>query len=148
MEPTLQLGTASTCLGCKQITQYPNGFRKGVCGLCFPRSLDDKTCDITLNDIVKMLFTREGSFLRCDQRIINYLRKALEIYNFPKLSKSIPKGYQLNIENEKYSDYNSAGELIGETWDARIMILEPNACDPINDIPIATFNVDRNFNIL
>ena len=72
----------------------------------------------------------------------------MEKHHFPKLSKTIPKGYQLNIENEKYSDYNSSGELISETWNAIIMILEPHARDPMNDIPIATFNVGRDFNIL
>ena len=72
----------------------------------------------------------------------------METYHFPKLSKAIPKGYQLNIENDKYSDYNSSGELISETWNAIIMILEPHARDPMNDIPIATFNVGRDFNIL
>ena len=135
-----------TCLGCKGMKQYPNGFRKGLCFFCFPKSIDDREADIEITDIIKMLFTR-NTFLKCDDQIINFLKSELETNHFPKLPSTIPKGYQLNIENEKYSDYNSAGELIGGTWDARIMIFEPNARNPGTDIPIATFNVDRNFNI-
>jgi hypothetical protein len=135
-----------TCLGCKGMKQYPNGFRKGLCFFCFPKSIDDREADIEITDIIKMLFTR-NTFLKCDNQIINFLKSELETNHFPKLTRTIPKGYQLNIENEKYSDYNSAGELIGGTWGARIMIFEPNARNPGTDIPIATFNVDRNFNI-
>ena len=116
--------------------------------MCFPRAIEEPNSDININDVLKMLFTRRGTFLRCHDRIINFLKSHLEKHHFPKLSKTIPKGYQLNIENEKYSNYNTSGELISESWNAIIMILAPHASDSINDIPIATFNVSRDFNIL
>ena len=52
------------------------------------------------------------------------------------------------IDDEKYSNYNTSGELISESWNAIIMILAPHARDPMNDIPIATFKVGRYFNIV
>ena len=145
---TLKLYKSLNCLGCANLDRLPNGWNKGLCFMCFPRSIDEPNSDININDVLKMLFTRKGTFLRCHDRIINFLKNHLEKHHFPKLSKIIPKGYQLNIENEKYSDYNSSGKLIGESWNAIIMILEPHARDPMNDIPIATFNVGRDFNIL
>ena len=145
---TLKLYKSLNCLGCANLQRLPYGWNKGLCFMCFPRSIDEPNSDININDVLKMLFTRKGTFLRCHDRIINFLKSHLEKYHFPKLSKTIPKGYQLNIENEKYSDYNSSGQLISESWNAIIMILEPHARDPMNDIPIATFNVGRDFNIL
>ncbi len=143
---TLTLYKSLNCLGCANLQRYPQGWNKGLCFMCFPRAIDEPTSDININDVLKMLFTRKGTFLRCHDRIINFLKNHLEKHHFPKLSKTIPKRYQLNIENEKYSDYNSSGELIGESWNAIIMILEPGANNP--DIPIATFNVGRDFNIV
>ena len=95
---TLTLGTSLNCLGCANMKQYPNGWRKGLCLWCFPRMVDDRDCDININDILKMLFTRKGAFLRCDQKIIDFLKNHLETHHFPKLSKTIPRGYMLNIK--------------------------------------------------
>ena len=136
-----------TCLGCKGMTQYPNGFRKGLCFFCFPKSIDDREADIEITDIIKMLFTR-NTFLKCDDQIINFLKSELETNHFPKLSRTIPKGYQLNIGKHHYDNFNAnTGKLISKTWKGVIMILEPWACDPDTDVPIATFNIDDDFNI-
>ena len=51
-------------------------------------------------------------------------------------------------DGSKEGFINSSGKLIGETWNAIIMILAPHARDPMNDIPIATFKVGRDFNIV
>ena len=71
----LKLNSSITCMGCQNIRQYPNGFRSGLCFMCFPRSVDNRDCEINLNDILKMLFTRKNSFLNRDQKIIDFLRK-------------------------------------------------------------------------
>ena len=128
--------------------QYPSGFRTGLCFMCFPRSVDNRDSKINLNDVLKMLFTRKSSFLRCEQKIIDFLRKELEENYFNRLTKSIPKGYMLNIGKNHYDNYNlETGEVV-KTWQGCIMILEPGASDPDNDIPLAVFHIDDNFNII
>ena len=148
MSTTLNLGPSILCRGCKNMRQYPNGFRKGLCMLCFPRSIDDRHCSITITDILKMFFTRDRSFLRCDDSIINFLKTVLETYHFPKLNKTIPKGYQLDISADGWDDYNPQGEKINSTWEGAIHILKPDACNPGIDVPLVSFKVDKHYNIL
>tara|TARA_B100000575_G_C22798561_1_gene471574 strand:- start:95 stop:538 length:444 start_codon:yes stop_codon:yes gene_type:complete len=145
---TLKLNASITCLGCNGMKQYPNGFRTGLCFGCFPRSIDNRDCEINFNDILKMLFTRKNSFLQCDQKIINFLRKELENNYFKHIPESIPKGYMLNIGKNHYEDYNLVTKTSRKYWEGCIMILEPGANDPDNDIPLAVFHVDENFNIV
>ena len=115
----------------------------------FSQNGDDRECDININDILKMLFTRKGAFLRCDQTLIDFLKNHLETHHFPKLSKTIPRGYMLNIGKNHYNDYNAeTGEMIGKHWEGCIMIFDPGANDPDNDIPIEVFHLDNNFNIV
>jgi hypothetical protein len=144
---TLKLNPSISCLGCDGMKQYPNGFRSGLCFMCFPRSIDNRDCEINFNDILKMLFTRKNSFLRCDQKIINFLKKELEDTYFPRLPKAIPKGYMLNIGKNHYEDHNLTGKVIKYSLGC-IMILEPGANDPDNDTPMAVFHLDENFNIV
>ena len=145
---TLKLEPSITCLGCSKMQQYPNGFRTGLCFMCFPRSIDNRYSEINLNDILKMLFTRNGSFLRCDQKIIDFLRKELETNYFKHLSKIIPKGYMLNIGKNHYEDHNLVTGDVRKYFRGCIMILEPGANDPDTDIPLATFHLDENFDII
>ena len=145
---TLKLNASITCLGCKGMKQYPNGFRSGLCFMCFPRSIDNRGCEINFNDILKMLFTRKNSFLRCDEKIINFLRKELEDTYFPRLPKAIPKGYMLNIGKNHYEDHNLVTGEVSKYSQGCIMILEPGSNDSDTDVPIAVFHLDENFNIL
>ena len=145
---TLKLNPSITCLGCDGMRQYPNGFRSGLCFMCFPRSIDNPSAQINFNDILKMLFTRKNSFLRCDQKIINFLRKELEETYFPRLPKAIPKGYMLNIGKNHYEDHNLVTGEVRKYSLGCIMILEPGANDPDNDTPMAVFHLDENFNIV
>lgn len=145
---TLKLNPSITCLGCDGMRQYPNGFRTGLCFMCFPRIIDNPGAEINLNDILKMLFTRKNSFLRCDQKIINFLKKELEETYFPRLPKAIPKGYMLNIGKNHYEDHNLVNGKIRKYSLGCIMILEPGANDPDNDTPMAVFHLDENFNIV
>jgi hypothetical protein len=144
----LTLNPSINCLGCSGMKQYPNGFRSGLCFMCFPRSIDNRDCKITLNDILKMLFTRKNSFLRCDQKIIDFLRKELEANYFNRLSKIIPKGYMLNIGKNHYEDHNLVTGNVHKYFRGCIMILEPGAHDPDNNIPLATFHLNENFDII
>ena len=145
---TLILESSITCQGCKAMRQYPSGFRSGLCFMCFPRSVDNRDSKINLNDVIKMLFTRKSSFLRCEQKIIDFLRQELEEKYFKRLTKAIPKGYMLNIGKNHYDNYNlETGEVV-KTWQGCIMILEPGAHDPDNDTPMAVFHLDENFNIV
>tara|TARA_A100001388_G_scaffold24933_1_gene16137 strand:+ start:482 stop:832 length:351 start_codon:yes stop_codon:yes gene_type:complete len=116
--------------------------------MCFPRSIDNRDCEINFNDILKMLFTRKNSFLRCDQKIIDFLRKELEDNYFKRLSKPIPKGYMLNIGKNHYEDHNLVTGESTKYWRGCIMVLEPGANDPDNDVPLAVFHLDKNFNIV
>ncbi len=143
----LKLEPSITCLGCDGMRQYPNGFRTGLCFMCFPRSIDNRDCKINFNDILKMLFTRKTSFIRCDQRIIDFVRKELENTYFKRLDISIPKGYILNIGKNHYEDHNLVTGDIRKYSKGCIMILEPGANDPDNDIPMAVFHLDENYNI-
>ena len=145
---TLKLNPSITCLGCDGLRQYPNGFKSGLCFMCFPRSIDNRECEINLNDILKMLFTRKNSFLKCDQKIINFLRKELEDTYFPSLPKAIPKGYLLNIGKNHYEEHNLETGNLRKYSEGCIMILEPGAHDPDNDIPIVVFHLDEHFNIV
>lgn len=145
---TLKLNPSITCLGCDGMRQYPNGFRTGLCFMCFPRIIDNPGAEINLNDILKMLFTRKNSFLRCDQKIINFLKKELEETYFPRLPKAIPKRYMLNIGKNHYEDHNLVNGKIRKYSLGCIMILEPGANDPDNDTPMAVFHLDENFNIV
>ena len=145
---TLTLESSITCLGCKTMQQYPSGFRTGLCFMCFPRSIDNRDAEINLNDVLKMLFTRKSSFLRCEQKIIDFLRRELEENYFKELKKTIPKGYMLNIGKNHYDNYNLETGEVSKTWQGCIMILEPGACDPDYDIPLAIFHLDSNFNII
>lgn len=144
----LKLPSSINCLGCANLRQYPNGWNKGLCFMCFPRSIDNRECDININDVLKMLFTIKSAFLRCDIKIINFLKKHLETYYFPKLSKTIPKGYMLNIGKNHYQDHNLVTGEVSKYFEGCIMILEPGANDPDNDVPMAIFHLDRNFNII
>ncbi len=145
---TLKLNPSITCLGCNGMKQYPNGFRTGLCFMCFPRSIDNRDCEINFNDILKMLFTRKNSFLQCDQKIINFLRKELETNYFNRIPESIPKGYMFNIGKDHYEDHNLVTKTSRKYWEGYIMILEPGSNDSDNDIPLAVFHVDENFNIV
>ncbi len=145
---TLTLKPSINCLGCNGMRQYPNGFRTGLCFMCFPRSIDNRECKINFKDILQMLFTRKTSFLRCDQKIIDFLRKELEETYFKRLDNEIPKGYMLNIGKNHYEDHNLVTGASKKYWRGCIMILEPGARDPDNDIPLATFHLDENFNIM
>jgi hypothetical protein len=145
---TLKLNSSITCLGCQNMRQYPNGFRSGLCFMCFPRSVDNRDCEINLNDILKMLFTRKNSFLKCDQKIIDFLRKELETNYFKRLPNSIPKGYQLNIGKNHYEDHNLVTGNVRKYSEGCIMILEPGANDSDNDIPLATFHLNEAFKII
>ena len=95
-----------------------------------------------------MLFTRENSFLNCDQKIINFLRKELEDTYFKHLSKIISKGYMLNIGKNHYEDYNITTGEVSKYMRGCIMILESGSNDPDNDIPMYTFHLDKHFNIV
>lgn len=145
---TLKLNSSITCMGCQNMQQYPSGFRSGLCFMCFPRSVDNRDCEINLNDILKMLFTRKNSFLKCDQKIIDFLRKELETNYFKRLPNSIPKGYQLNIGKNNYEDHNLVTGNVRKYSEGCIMILEPGANDPDNDIPLATFHLNEAFKII
>jgi len=145
---TLKLNSSINCLGCDVMRQYPNGFRTGLCFMCFPRSIDNRNCEINFNDILKMLFTRKNSFLRCDQKIIDFLRKELEDNYFKRLSKPIPKGYMLNIGKNHYEDHNLVTGESTKYWRGCIMVIEPGANDADNDVPLAVFHLDKNFNIV
>jgi hypothetical protein len=144
----LKLPSSINCLGCVNLRQYPNGWNKGLCFMCFPRVINEPNSDININDVLKMLFTIKSAFLQCDHRIINFLKKNLETYHFPKLSKTIPKGYMLNIGKNHYEDHNLVTGEVRKYYEGCIMILEPRANDPENDVPIAIFHLDRNFNII
>jgi hypothetical protein len=145
---TLTLESSITCQGCKAMQQYPSGFRAGLCFMCFPRSIDNRDAKINLNDVLKMFFTIKSSFPRCEQKIIYFLRKELEENYFKGLTKTIPKGYMLNIGKNQYDNYNLETGKVSKSWQGCIMILEPGASDPDNDIPLATFHLDNNFNII
>ena len=145
---TLTLGPAITCMGCEGMRQYPNGSRSGLCFMCFPRSIDNHDCKITFKDVIKMLFTRKNAWYRCDQKIINFLRSELENNYFKRLPKAIPKGYQLNIGKNHYEDRDLVTGEVTKYFNGCIMILEPGANDPDNDVPLATFHFDRNYNLL
>ena len=144
----IKLTPSINCLGCANLKRYPNGWTKGLCFMCFPRSIDDRECDINIKDVLKMLFTRKGAFLRCDIKIITFLKKHLETNHFPKLSKTIPSGYMLNIGRNHYEDHNLVTGDVSKYYEGCIMILEPGANDSDNDIPLAVFHLDRNFNIV
>tara|TARA_B100001027_G_scaffold57548_1_gene38866 strand:- start:985 stop:1428 length:444 start_codon:yes stop_codon:yes gene_type:complete len=144
----LKLPSSINCLGCANLRRFPNGWNKGLCFMCFPRVIDKPNSDININDVLKMLFTRKGSFLRCDIRIINFLKKHMEVNHFPKLSKPIPKGYMINIGKNHYEDHNLVTGEVSKYYEGCIMIIEPSANDPDNDVPLAVLHLDRNFNIV
>ena len=145
---TLTLGSAITCMGCEGMRQYPNGFRSGLCFMCFPRSIDNPDCKITFKDVLQMIFTRPTTWYRCDHKIINFVRSELENNYFKRLSTAIPKGYMLNVGKNHYEDHNLETGEITKYFHGCIMILAPGSNDPDNDVPLATFHFDRNYNIL
>ena len=77
-----------------------------------------------------------------------FLRKELEDNYFKRLSKPIPKGYMLNIGKNHYEDHNLVTGESTKYWRGCIMVLEPGANDPDNDVPLAVFHLDKNFNIV
>ena len=95
-----------------------------------------------------MLFTRKHAWYRCDAKIINFLRSELENNYFKSLPNAIPKGYLLNIGKNHYEDRNLETGEVTKYFNGCIMILEPGANDPDNDVPLATFHFDRNYNLL
>ena len=145
---TLTLNSAITCLGCQGLKQYPNGFRTGLCFMCFPRSIDNRDCEINFKDVLQMFFTRPASWYRCDQKIIDFVRSELEKNYFKRLPNAIPKGYLLNIGKNHYQDHNVVTGEITKYFHGCIMILAPGSNDPDNDVPLATFHFDRNYDIL
>ena len=50
---TLTLNPSITCMGCAGLKQYPKGFRSGLCFMCFPRSIDNRDCKITLSSVTR-----------------------------------------------------------------------------------------------
>lgn len=145
---TLTLEPAVTCMGCEGMKQYPNGFRSGLCFMCFPRSIDNRDCKITFKDVLKMIFTRPATWYRCDQKIINFVRSELEKNYFKSLPEAIPSGYMLNVGKNHYEDHNLETGDITRYFHGCIMILAPGSNDPDTDVPLATFHFDRNYNIL
>ena len=145
---TLTLGPAITCMGCEGMKQYPNGFRSGLCFMCFPRSIDNRDCKITFKDVLQMIFTRPAAWYRCDQKIITFIRSELEKNNFKRLAKDIPKGYMLNVGKNNYEDRNLVTGKVTKYFNGCIMILAPGSNDPDNDVPLATFHFDRNYDVM
>tara|TARA_E500000331_G_scaffold46844_1_gene39472 strand:- start:275 stop:718 length:444 start_codon:yes stop_codon:yes gene_type:complete len=145
---TLTLEPAVTCMGCEGMKQYPNGFRSGLCFMCFPRSIENHDCKITFKDVLKMIFTRPATWYRCDQKIINFVRSELEKNYFKSLPEAIPSGYMLNVGKNHYEDHNLETGDITRYFHGCIMILAPGSNDPDTDVPLATFHFDRNYNIL
>lgn len=145
---TLTLNPSITCMGCQGLKQYPNGFRSGLCFMCFPRSIDNRDCKITFKDVLQMIFTRPAAWYRCDRKIINFVRSELEKTYFKRLPEAIPKGYMLNIGKNHYEDHNLVTGKVTKYFNGCIMILAPGSNDPDNDVPLATFHFDRNYNIM
>ena len=145
---TLTLNSAITCLGCQVLKQYPNGFRKGLCFMCFPRSIDNRDCEINFKDVLQMFFTRPAAWYRCHDKIINFVRSELEKNYFKRLPDAIPKGYLLNIGKNHYEDFDAVTGEITKYFHGCIMILAPDSNDPDNDVPLATCHFDRNYDIL
>jgi len=145
---TLTLGPAITCMGCKGMKQYPNGFRSGLCFMCFPRSIDNQDCKITFKDVLQMIFTQPAAWYRCDDKIITFIRSELEKNYFKRLAKDIPKGYMLNVGKNHYEDRNLVTGKVTKYFNGCIMILAPGSNDPDNDVPLATFHFDRNYDIM